>query len=603
MICYCPNCAVPFDEMSERGRNALVCCNCGYQAMLENKVLWTLLSALFSCIALFVVLRMWQFDIRYPLIYQSDALSYDIYIKTIIDNGWYLTNRYIGMPYVMQSHDFPTTDMIFLMCIKLLTFFSGNVAVVANLAYLLTFPAIAAVSAFVLLKIGLNGPFSLAASLLYTFLPYHLMRQYHLNLCFYLMVPFAIYCCLQLFREPPPFYTKGSSGMKYDFRYLTVAVLLGVTSEYYAFYSCFLLLIAGVCAGLYHRKIAPLFSAMLLVFIVTVSFAATLIPVLTYQMTHGRNTSVAHRLASESDRYALKITQMLLPVRKHRIEAAAKETESYQMTSIPSSSESSFAALGVIGGIGFLSLIAILLNRRRETDNGTLFGQLSVLNIAAVLYGTVGGGASLFALFVSPALRAHARIGIFIAFMSFASLFMLVQKKLMSLPSFNRRRIILSLSLVFVFFGMWDQSTSAIVPNYAEIKVNYDSDADFVRRMETSLPADSMVFQLPYHPFPEMGKVYNLPDYELARPYLHSTRLRWSYGAINGRESSNWQKSVVAKPVDEYIQEIRKTGFRGIYIDRRGFEDSARDLEAKLKLLLRQEPLVSQSGLQSFFVL
>jgi phosphoglycerol transferase len=545
---------------------------------------------------------MWQFNIRYPLIYRSDALMYDIYVKTIIDSGWYLNNNSIGMPSGSSFHDFPFTDIIFLVIVKLLTVISSDVFIVSNLAFIITFPLISATSTLVLTKMGMSGPFSIAVSILYTFLPYHLMRQFHLNLCYYQLVPVAIYLCLCLFRSPGPFY-KQAKGISFDLGFIVLALLLGIQTEYYAFYTCFLLLIAGICATFYHNKMAPFISALLLVIIIAGSFLVALLPSIIHVANHGKNLNVAERTVHESENYALKITQMLLPTKNHHIKQASDFTEFYRSRSIPSSGESNMSALGLIGGGGFLSLLVVLCNRKKEYDNGTVLGQLATLNIAAVLYGTVGGFSALFALFVTPALRAHARLSIFIAFMSLTALFLLLQRFLIKRDNLYKNSYLVLVAVCLMVFGVWDQSSSANVPEYQEIRKNFDSDADFAKRMEALLPEKSMVFQLPFCKFPEENKKFQLTDYELGKPYLHSSKLRWSYGAMLGRPSGEWQKSVVAKPFSEFIQEIKLAGFKGVYVDRRGYDDFGKDLEKKLRTFSAKDPIISANGFNSFFVL
>ena len=73
------------------------------------------------------------------------------------------------------------------------------------------------------------------------------------------------------------------------------------------------------------------------------------------------------------------------------------------------------------------------------------------------------------------------------------------------------------------------------------MKSEFRHDAEFVQRIETVMTPGAMIFQLPVVAFPENPKVNRLNDYDLAKGYLHSTRLRWSYGAIKGRENDAWQ--------------------------------------------------------------
>ena len=93
-----------------------------------------------------------------------------------------------------------------------------------------------------------NGYFAVAGSLLYTFLPYHLMRgELHLETCFYFLIPLAVYICLQIFDFD---FTLQSIKSRKGLFFIVVAILLGITFEYYAFYACFLFMAAGVIASI-----------------------------------------------------------------------------------------------------------------------------------------------------------------------------------------------------------------------------------------------------------------------------------------------------------------------------------------------------------------
>lgn len=596
---YCPRCCNMID--SRKGAD-IRCHVCGQLIPYEKSLPWVLASAVLSLIILYIVLNLWNFNIHYPLAYTSDALVNDIYIKTVIENGWYLINNRIGMPFGMTFHEAPCSDVIFFVAVKLMSLFNSNVIVVSNMVHLVTYPLTAGIATIVFMRIGLNAPFAVTASVLYSFMPYHLMRGVvHQDLSYYFMVPVAIFCSLRLFNDKPLFATRYAETRRLSALYASLAILLGMVTEYYVFYSCGFLLIAGVFAGLYHRKITPFISGCILVLIISATFFSSFIPSFKYIARHGRNPHITARSMAESERYALKISQMLLPVRGHRIDSAARLTENSVNTSAIISGEGVKSALGIFGAIGLLSLFVVLLNRSKSYDNGTLLGQLATLNITAVLYGTVGGFSALFALLITPIFRAHARMSIFIAFLSLTCLFAILQSMLTRIPKLYRKSVLLIVASVIMIIGIYDQTNSGIIPDYAAIKIDFDNDADFVRRMEAALPVDSMVFELPFFPFPEHGKVHNLSDYELGKPYLHSNKLKWSYGAMLGRESGEWQKAAVTKPVPEFVREIASARFKGIYIDRRGFADSAREIESQLRSCLHRQPIVSNNGNYLFF--
>jgi phosphoglycerol transferase len=151
--------------------------------------------------------------------------------------------------------------------------------------------------------------------------------------------------------------------------------------------------------------------------------------------------------------------------------------------------------------------------------------------------------------------------------------------------------------------GVIDEAGRDRVPNYAALKADFHDDAEFVGRVEAAVPAGSMVLQLPYFPFPESPRLVDLGEYELFRPYLHSRSLRWSYGAMKGRDEDRWQRETCQRPAEEFVQAVADRGFAGIYIDRRGYADRAAALEVELTKLLGKTPLVSRNERMSFFAM
>src|SRR5215207_3987846 len=83
----------------------------------------------------------------------------------------------------------------------------------------------------------------------------------------------------------------------------------------------------------------------------------------------------------------------------------------------------------------------------------------------------------------------------------------------------------------------------------------------------------------------------------------HKSDLRWSYGAVKGRPTADWQADLADKPTEVLLDTVLEKGFDGIYIDRFGYPDRAAELEGELGELLEVEPLVSPDGRRSFFSL
>ncbi len=180
--------------------------------------------------------------------------------------------------------------------------------------------------------------------------------------------------------------------------------------------------------------------------------------------------------------------------------------------------------------------------------------------------------------------RFYLRIYIWIAFFALFGLAVLLQWLV-------RRHVVGKSRAAFAFYaasavallllGWWDQTSSSFIPEYAAMKQWYTSDADFGGGWRRYCPG-SMVWQMPFVPYPETPPVYDLQDYQLLRPYLHTKTLRWSYGAMKGRETSRWQEALSRRPLPEAVRKLAFVGFAGIYLDRAGFTDHGAAVEKQL---------------------
>jgi phosphoglycerol transferase len=223
---------------------------------------------------------------------------------------------------------------------------------------------------------------------------------------------------------------------------------------------------------------------------------------------------------------------------------------------------------------------------------------LSLLNLAAVLLGTVGGIGSLIAIGISPMIRGYNRISVFVAFLAFLAVFRALDR----LHAFWRKpRLAWVMAAGLLAVGLYDQTTAAFVPDYDKTGSLFRSDAEYVGQIEQQLPQGAMVFQLPYAPFPEGPNVGKMGGYEHFRGYLHSTFLRWSHGSMRGGEGDRWLRDVAAQAVPDIVDTVARAGFAGIWVDRRGYVHAAASPEADLSRVLGVEPIVNSDGTLAFY--
>lgn len=557
-----------------------------------------ILCALILCF----LLKLWRADLHVPLHYNGDALIHTMFIKGIVDNGWYWQNPQLGAPNRLEMYDVPAVDNSAAVIIAVIGLFTKNPFLVLNIFYLLTYPLVTISALYVFLRFKLSYAVALFASLLYTFLPYHLLRgESHLFLSAYYFVPLAAMVVLwvasdQLTDERKRF---GINLRNPKFIIsVVVCILVGSNAIYYPFFTCFLLVIAGISAAVVRRKLRPLAPAVVLIVLTFVVLVINLAPTIAYVYKHG-DAGITDRSLAGPEIYSLKISQLLLPITGHRVGKLNSLKNRYNQSTLVTEADAS--ALGLIGSIGFLALLAQLLLRRHGPDS--IVADLSILNLAAVLLATIGGFGSFFALFVSPAIRSYNRICVFIAFFSLLAVALGVEW-------FYERRV-RSRTGQFVFYGLLslvtiaailDQTSRSHVPQYAQIKAEYISDDNFVKGIEGSLPEGAMVFQLPYVPFPENPPVQKMVDYDHLRGYLHSQKLRWSYGTMKKRPGDLWQRQVAALPVKEMVRWLAFAEFSGVYLDRNGYNgNDAATIEAQLREALEIEPITSENGRLVFF--
>ena len=70
---------------------------------------------------------------------------------------------------------------------------------------------------------------------------------------------------------------------------------------------------------------------------------------------------------------------------------------------------------------------------------------------------------------------------------------------------------------------------------------------------------------------------------------------------MKNRAGDQALQGVSALPIEELVQMITFAGFKGIYLDRFGYEDNGAAMESKLSNLLQVKPLISPNGRLLFF--
>ncbi|WP_210132066.1 hypothetical protein [Stenotrophomonas rhizophila] len=533
-----------------------------------------------------------------PMAYEGDPLQYGYIIQSFSQSGGLSSIDNAGAPFGTQNVDFPNGDLSNMAIAA--TLFSGGYGLGFNL-YLLLSVALTALAGFGIARhCGLaRGP-ALLVALAFALLPFHFQRISHLFYTNYTTAAVALWLSLRL---ASPLFDRSRATRD---RWLGVgAVALaciwcGTTGVYYAFFSCIVLAIAAVVQSARAASVRPAIRAVAILTGISICVAIQLIPTRTHNQTDGKNPSVGQRSMVESEVYGLKLAQLLLPVHGHRIGLLATLRERYDAQAL-NINENSTATLGTLGSAGFMMSLLILFVPRVRRRFPHAQQLCAVLVVSLFIYATVGGLGSLFALGVSPQIRALNRISPFIGLFSLivaAGTLQLLWQHLRSRHPMLARNagLILAGFAVLVILDQVSPGFRNTREQRAAVAAKYESDRAFAQGLASRLPAGSRVMQLPYSPYPESPDL--LGSYAQFRNNLHAPSLHWSHGAMRGRPEGNWLAAVNELPAESFVDVLQAVGFSALVIDNRVSSQKMLDIEKRFSERTRAVGLTAPDSSQ-----
>ena len=581
--------------------------------------------AVLTIAALVFALDLGRADLRVPLDYSvgGDVFLFLPLYKAIAETGWYTENPALGAPGVMQLYDFPMTDNGLFLGVKILILLTGEPFVAGNLLFLGGFVLAAWAAVFVLRAFSVQDQVAAAAGLLFAFLPYHFWRgTFHPNLSFYVAIPLitsvALWLCAAealVFRRDQTGRLRWALSPRRTVPAVGACVLAALSGPYYAFFGMFLLLTGGLIGFLRRPGVDRVFDPGALAGLLVIGFAAQLIPNALYSVRQGVNPAPSFRPLGNYYQYSLRAVNLLRPVPGHRITALSTglppghigpPADLAWLRNETNEAETA-TSLGTTASCGFLILVIFgLAAPCIPTRSLPALGDLAHLNLAALCLGLLGGFGELMALFVTTKIRCYNRISIFIAFFALFALALIWDRPGQAggrdaIPRRGWRPGWLALLWGMTALGLLDQIPPLLTPNHARDAAAFRSDRAFIAEIERSLPQESMIFQLPPNSFPEFGRHFQMYDYDHFRGYLHSHHLRWSFGALRGREAERWQSRLAPLPPAKLVDRLVEAGFAGIYVARKGHETGGQALIQGLETKLAQPPLTSADGQLLFF--
>jgi phosphoglycerol transferase len=386
-------------------------------------------------------------------------------------------------------------------------------------------------------------------------------------------------------------------GLAWGARPFWLAVSFGfVTGLHFVYYTnvfCQLLLLGAAIRRYRTRETGPLKAALAIIAAAAGGFALNNVDGWTYRLLHEPNSGAFVREYKWLEIYGLKLVDLVIPSVHHRSDLLANFATTHR-AGAPLLDEGA-AYLGIVGLLAFAWVIV-------DAVRAGLRGRFDEVPIEAwwilwiVLMFTTGGlnaivGAAGFTMF-----RAACRYSVVILAISL----LYAARRLTAIQADSSERSadgtqgILwgTIAAILGLTILWDQVPRPQAADYTNaIAVFVDSDRRFVTQMETALPDGAMVFQFPVMEYPE-SPVPGVGSYEHFRPYLYSSKLRYSFGSQKGRDREAWQKEVANMPIEKALPEIARRGFAAIYINRRGFQDGGKALEDAIREQGYTKPLI-----------
>jgi hypothetical protein len=574
-----------------------------YIFKFKIQIISILFLFLISLGILFCFLELYHLDINIPLTYSGGDDFFALNTaKTVKDTGWIFENNNLGAPFGTKNYDYPSLllDNFDAFVLKILVNITNSIAAAVNLQFILLFPLISIISYLVFRSLKVKNVLSILGGLTYAFSPYIFLRgMHHTVLSTYEFIPLSVLLCIWIF-EDAKFYKISKDFFKYKKNYIAILFALLIANNgiaYYPFFTCFFLLITGFSKAINDKSMKAIYRSVALVFTITIILLLNLIPTFSYMLKEGTNTLAVSRSRIDAEIYGLKIIQLFLPVNAHGIGILNSVISQYN-TNAPLVNENNCSYLGVVGILGFVALLFMLFYKKIDNSLKQVLKLLAELNISAILLATIGGFGSIICIFITSMIRCYNRISIFILFFSILAVCLLVTY---IYNNTSHKKIIL-MAAIFIFSGSILEQFPGTVPAYTITKSSYNSDKAFIEKIENNVSEGAMIFQLPYHQYPESGTVNNMKDYQLLTGYLLSDNLKWSYGGMKGRQSDIWNSMISALDTVTMVKAISVAGFEGIYIDKRAYTDEEfNQLSNALTNIIKEPPIFSDNNNLAFF--
>ena len=497
------------------------------------------------------------------------------YAKNYINGHGFRYNPSLGFPAIQDNLSFPSFDFSYRLFLRIVGNFTTEAATSYYLMYLVGVCAMFAAAAYALRALGFRHLFAALGATVYVVSPYFVFRSLtHDFLALYFSAPLGAMLALKIgaasqdvtarrfFREP---------GV------LLSLVVIATSGLYYAFFFVLFATFAGLVASLSQQRLQPLLVAgasasIVFLLLVVTGFGTGLFDVLTGKV------HLVRRFAFEQLDYGLTLAEGIhvlanlgplhrayinyVSVRPHLSYAAGlEEWPGILLTGV------------ILGSIFLCVIVGARKQRHGWTD---VIYLASALIIFGIIYSVNGGLAYYFNSFISPSIRATARVMPFLAF--FAVVITLASCELLLRRGTLWSRcsaVLLIISLIACMLpsvGAFSRKQNAFLASPST-----EADLRSIRSVlaEKDRAGLTAILQLPHVQWPEAGPVKSFEPYSALKYFIldrkHSAT-KWSYGASAHQQGFIAVKNLVQQnKSDTLASAAMQLGFDGILVEKAAF--------------------------------
>lgn len=547
-------------------------------------------------------MRVWEMAFNVPASLDGDWVLGMRVLKSMEENGimGHFISQRMGAPGVAHIIDTPYQDFLTSFLLLATDFFVKNGFIAFHVVYFLNFGLAASFMYIALNKLKVDRIIATIFGVIFSLTPYHFLRGYsHFELANIAVIPIGLWLSLAIINDDFTLVKekKGKKGKsrlnwKQIFIYLIATGYLGISYGYYPAFMIIIMSIALLFKMIKLKSWKPLLSEATLIYFTGMWFLLSVVPNIIFNSIYGA-TTLTNRTPTDSEFYALRLIQFILPNVNTRFSFLKPLTDKYNSLSLMLN-ENSYAAGGVVAVICLCALLVWFIYSFVSKQKHEISDHMDFISLAAVCFFVVctfGGIGAIFAYFISPQIRCWNRGSVVIVCLCLAAGAVLLSHFLE-----NKNKVWIYLfSVIILGIAVYDQ-----VPSYSagwqnDLKETSKTYQDYFAELEKE-ESNTMVYQLPFIKSYEVPPKYKEGQYAGSLPYIYTNTIRWSYGGTPGRDDMAESLYLDNGITAEFLKGIKEKGFSGVLIDRSAFADNGAVMIDFYSDELALTPIVSNDG-------